>query len=79
MVEIAVITGPRYNAESAQRLATFLETMAEAGLTVDRRLIVEGDFLLESGEQAVSALLATGRRFIAAGCPVPSFGRSTTA
>jgi LacI family transcriptional regulator len=66
--EIAVITGPSYNAESVERLATFLETMTEAGLSVDPRLIVEGDFLLESGEQAVSALLATGRRFSAVFC-----------
>jgi len=66
--DIAVITGPSYNQENAERLATFLETMTEAGLPVDPRLVAQGDFLLESGEQAMSALLATGRRFSAVFC-----------
>jgi len=66
--DIAAITGPSYNTESAERLHTFLDTMEDAGLSVDPRLVVEGDFLLDSGTQAMAALLASRRRFTAVFC-----------
>jgi LacI family transcriptional regulator, galactose operon repressor len=66
--DIAVITGPSVNMESAERLATFVETMREAGLAVDPDLVAEGDFLLESGADSVARLLATAKPFTAVFC-----------
>jgi LacI family transcriptional regulator len=66
--EIAVITGPRVNTESAERYAAFAETMREAGLTVDPDLVAEGDFLLESGADCIARLRAASKRFTAVFC-----------
>ncbi len=54
---IAFIGGPRAGAEAAVRLAAFRSTMKRAGLEVDERLVVEGDYTRESGERAIRVLL----------------------
>jgi LacI family transcriptional regulator len=66
--EIAVITGPRTDAESTERLDGFKQTMTAAGLTVDPRLVVEGDFEFTTGETGAAQLLASGRAFTGMFC-----------
>jgi LacI family transcriptional regulator len=66
--EIAVITGPDDNQESNERLAAFMQTMKDAGLAVDPKLVVPGDFDPVSGERGIAQLLSCGQRFSALFC-----------
>jgi LacI family transcriptional regulator len=66
--DIAVITGPNGNYESSERLTAFKSTMEEAGLIVDPKLVVPGEFDPPSGERGVAQLLASGREVSALFC-----------
>ncbi|NLT10024.1 MAG: GGDEF domain-containing protein [Ruminococcus sp.] len=54
------ISGPDDNPESADRLAAFLEVIAEHGLSIDQEDIYHGDFRAHSGKTAAEKLLASG-------------------
>jgi DNA-binding LacI/PurR family transcriptional regulator len=55
---IAFVRGPVANAEADQRLAAYQNTLARHGLPFDEQLVVAGNFMAESGTEAVEALSA---------------------
>jgi LacI family transcriptional regulator len=62
---IAHITGPADHPDAIDRLLGYQRALAEAGLPIDQRLIVEGLFTSASGLACVEELLARGERFTA--------------
>jgi LacI family transcriptional regulator len=62
---IAHIAGTPGHPDAADRLTGYRRALSEAGLIVDERLIVEGQFTEESGLAAVEELIARGERFSA--------------
>jgi LacI family transcriptional regulator len=54
---VGVITGPRTWWESEQRLSGWRQALAAHGRDVDEKLIVEGDWTVASGENALYRLL----------------------
>jgi LacI family transcriptional regulator len=62
---IAHIRGTAGHPDAADRLVGYCQALAEAGLPVDERLIVEGQFTEESGLAGVEELLRRGERFTA--------------
>ncbi|QUX27844.1 LacI family DNA-binding transcriptional regulator [Nocardiopsis akebiae] len=57
---VAAITGPLDMNAGVERLRGYREVMAAAGLEVDDRLVVQGDFSVEGGAEAMERLLDTG-------------------
>lgn len=55
---IAFVRGPLANAEADLRLAAYQNTLARHGLPFDEQLVVTGNFMAESGVDAVDALAA---------------------
>jgi LacI family transcriptional regulator len=55
--KVGIITGPPTWWEAQQRLAGWRKTLAAHGREVDESLIVEGDWTVSSGEQAMYRLL----------------------
>jgi len=53
---IAFVRGPLANAEADLRLAAYQNTLARHGLPFDEQLVVAGNFMAESGADAVEAL-----------------------
>jgi LacI family transcriptional regulator len=62
---IAHVTGTPGHPDADDRLAGYRHALADAGLTVDEQLIVEGRFTEASGVAAVEELLARGEQFTA--------------
>ena len=62
---VAHIAGPADHPDAIDRLAGYRRALAEAGLSIDRRLIVEGQFTEAAGLTGVEELLARGERFTA--------------
>jgi LacI family transcriptional regulator len=62
---IAHLAGTAHHPDAADRLAGYRRALADAGLTVDEPLIVEGQLNEESGLAGVEELLARGERFTA--------------
>jgi LacI family transcriptional regulator len=60
---LATVTGPRDFGCTSDRLNGFHDVVRGAGLTLDSRLIIEGDFTSESGEAAILQLLESGPEF----------------
>jgi LacI family transcriptional regulator len=60
---IAHISGPLDHPDAIDRLAGYRRALAEAGVSVDERLIVVGQFTEASGLSGVEELLARGERF----------------
>ncbi len=56
------ISGPEDNPESADRLASFLETLKEHDIDIDRNEIYYGDFRAPSGRSAAEYLLRTWKK-----------------
>jgi DNA-binding LacI/PurR family transcriptional regulator len=54
---VAFIRGPRSNDEAEARYRGYLAALSKAGLLCDRALSVDGDFLSDSGADAVRTLL----------------------
>ena len=54
---LAFVRGPEFNVEAEQRLDCYRSTLSEAGLNVDEKLILPGDFSPQSGARAVDILL----------------------
>lgn len=59
---IGYIRGDANQSASARRYQGFTAALREAGLTVDRRLVQQGDFTYRSGLKAAGRLLARSRR-----------------
>ena len=57
---VATITGPLDMNAGVERLRGYREAMEEAGVEVDERLVVEGDFSAEGGAEAMKRLLDSG-------------------
>jgi len=55
--DIAFIRGPAYNPEAEERYQAYLETLAEHSIPIKEELIVTGNFLRPSGQEAVGVLL----------------------
>jgi len=62
---LAFVRGPEFNSDSQERLSTFRQVLAEANLTVNEKLILQGDFGILSGTKAVDVLL--GERQVSIG------------
>ena len=62
---IAHLAGPTGHPDAADRLAGYRRALIDAGLTVDERLIVEGQMKEEAGLAGVEELLARGEHFTA--------------
>jgi len=56
---IAFVTGSPSNAEAQHRLSTYIQVLADHGLTFDPRLTLTGDFTVSSGARAVHELFDT--------------------
>ena len=54
---VAFISGPAGNDESAIRVGAYRAVLAEHGLVAEDQLVVEGNFMVESGALAVGALV----------------------
>lgn len=65
---IAHIAGMGTQADAVRRKEGFLQAHADAGLPVEPRLIVEGNFMESGGTQAMHQLLDTGVPFTALFC-----------
>lgn len=65
---IAHIAGPAHLTVAQDRRDGYQKALADAGLTFDDTLVVDGDFLEESGYDALRALRRTRRRFSAVFC-----------
>jgi LacI family transcriptional regulator len=59
---IAFVDGPAGLETSRERLAGYRDALAAAGLELDESLVVQGDFSVTGGAQAVRALLASGQQ-----------------
>ncbi|WP_231956728.1 MULTISPECIES: LacI family DNA-binding transcriptional regulator [unclassified Actinoplanes] len=59
---IATITGPERNWPAGERLAGFRAALAAAGRPLPDDLVVAGDFYLDSGDAAMTALLSRDPR-----------------
>jgi DNA-binding LacI/PurR family transcriptional regulator len=57
---VAAITGPQDMNAGVERLRGYREVLTAAGLEVDDRLVVQGDFSVEGGAEAMERLLDTG-------------------
>ncbi|MCP3768312.1 MULTISPECIES: LacI family DNA-binding transcriptional regulator [Streptomyces] len=55
---VGVVTGPLDTPGGVERLAGYKEVLAEAGIGIDERLIVSGDYSRASGEAGAERLLA---------------------
>jgi LacI family transcriptional regulator len=62
---IAHIAGTAGHPDATDRLAGYRRALADAGLAIDERLIVDGQFEEESGVAGVEELLTRGERFTA--------------
>jgi LacI family transcriptional regulator len=65
---IAYISGPLDWGDARQRLAGHRRALAESGLELDERLLVEGDYHETGGQDALNALFATRVPFTAVVC-----------
>lgn len=63
--KIAIVCGLSHHADAIDRLEGYKKALAEAEIEFDPELVYEGDFLAESGKQAVDALLSRNKPFTA--------------
>lgn len=66
--DIAYISGPLTWGDAKARLAGHKRALEEAGMTFDRRLMIEGNYMLPSGYQAMLRLLDGDEHFTAVIC-----------
>jgi DNA-binding LacI/PurR family transcriptional regulator/signal transduction histidine kinase len=66
--KFAMIDGPAIHDEAINRKQTVFDTLTKLGIGIDPRLRVHGRFTLDSGEQAMETILATGLPFDAVIC-----------
>lgn len=66
--KIAFIGGPADHSDALERLEGFKQTLAEAKITFNPKLVAEGDFREAGGEAAVHRLLDNGAKFTALFC-----------
>jgi LacI family transcriptional regulator len=60
--EIALVTGPHNAPDNEERIAGFLDELAQQRVRVPRRRRADGDFTFDGGYAATEALLAAGKR-----------------
>ena len=60
---LAVVTGPPELVCTTERLAGFRRTLLEAGISLDGRMIVEGDFTADTGAEAIRQIVHGGLEF----------------
>ena len=74
--KIAIITGIARHPDAIKRLEGYEKALVEAGIKPDPELIIEGDFLADSGRAAVESLLKNKKEFTAifAGNDMMAFG-----
>jgi DNA-binding LacI/PurR family transcriptional regulator len=53
---IAIVRGPATSFEAEERFAAYREVLAQFGITEDPRLVLQGDWLRESGATAMREL-----------------------
>lgn len=58
---VGFVAGPRNTTTGSRRLAGYRAALRDAGLPADPRLVVSGDFRIEGGRTATTALLADER------------------
>ncbi|MGC8780499.1 MAG: LacI family DNA-binding transcriptional regulator [Anaerolineae bacterium] len=61
-VQIAMISGPCGTSTADERVAGYRLALAEAGLSVDERLVRRGEFRISSGAQMTRAIFQAGLR-----------------
>lgn len=66
--KIGFITGPLRLRSAQARRTAFVETMRKAGMSVEKRWVVEGEHTLESGRDAITKLLAMSEQPTAVMC-----------
>ena len=60
-----IVSGPADNIDAEERAAGYRRALSEAGIAVDPKLMVEGNFHENSGLLAVNHLFDTGQQFTA--------------
>ncbi|MCR4430943.1 MAG: LacI family transcriptional regulator [Tepidanaerobacteraceae bacterium] len=65
---IAYISGPMTNHTAIQRFEGYKRAMAEAGLSPDGDLIMEGNYKMRSGYECMSEILKKKKKFTAVAC-----------
>lgn len=65
---IAFIGGPSDHSDAQERFEGYKQTLADAKIPFNPKLVAEGDFRESGGEQAVNWLLDTGAKFTALFC-----------
>ncbi|MEW9799270.1 LacI family DNA-binding transcriptional regulator [Alteromonas sp. CYL-A6] len=66
--DIAYIAGALFKADGKNRLEGHKRALAEAGIAYDERMMVEGNFQAQSGEDGINALYGRGVHFTAVAC-----------
>ncbi len=66
--QIAHISGPKQHKDAGDRIEGFKQALADAGLDFNPELVVEGNFLQQSGVMAAESLLSTRQPFTAIFC-----------
>ena len=61
--EIAIIHGIEHHPDAIDRFEGYRRALGEAGLTLNDRLVLGGDFSADSGERAIEELFARGQPF----------------
>ncbi|MEZ4675838.1 MAG: substrate-binding domain-containing protein [Caldilineaceae bacterium] len=71
---IAVLTGPRYISTSVERVAAICQALQEAAVPIDPKLVLYGEYAVESGHAMAQTVLSkqptaivAGNNFIAIG------------
>ncbi|SET91213.1 LacI family DNA-binding transcriptional regulator [Lacrimispora sphenoides] len=72
--KIACVTGPANLADSERRLNGYARALQEFHIPFDERLVYEGDYTMECGERAVSALMQYGYTAVFACNDLSAFG-----
>jgi LacI family transcriptional regulator len=66
--KIAFIGGPSDHSDAQERLEGYKQTLAEANIPFNPKMVAEGDFREEGGVKAVNWLLDSGAKFTALFC-----------
>lgn len=72
--KIACVTGPANLADSERRLKGYARALQEFHIPFDERLVYEGDYTMECGERAVTALMQYGYTAVFACNDLSAFG-----
>jgi len=65
---ISILSGPKWSADNAQRLKGFKDFLKEKGLSLDRKLIVDGNYLKEGAYAGVEKIIKRDSKITAIFC-----------